>query len=117
TGQYVSSSLASVAPQSERAFATRLYLGPNLQGVVDKVTPGLELTQAYGLLTPICEPLFVALRWFHKLTHNWGFAIILLTLVVRALMFKLSEAQYRSMAKMKKFAPRIQEIKERYGED
>jgi YidC/Oxa1 family membrane protein insertase len=116
-GQYVGP-LVSVAPQAERSFATRLYLGPNLQGgAVNKIAPGLELTQDYGLLTPICEALFFVLSWLYKVTHNWGVAIILLTLVVRAAMYKLSEAQYRSMAKMKKFAPRIQEIKERYGED
>jgi YidC/Oxa1 family membrane protein insertase len=115
-GQYVGT-LSEVPPQSEKSFTTKLYLGPNLQGVVDKVAPGLELTQDYGSLKVICEPLFLALAWLHKATKNWGFAIILLTLVVRGLMYKLSEAQYRSMAKMKKFAPRIQEIKERYGED
>ncbi len=115
-GQYVGP-LAPVPALGERSFSTRLYLGPNLQGVVNKTAPGLELTQDYGLLTPICEPLFMALAWLFKLTQNWGAAIILLTLVVRALMYKLSEAQYRSMAKMKKFAPRIQEIKERFGDD
>jgi YidC/Oxa1 family membrane protein insertase len=114
--QYVGP-LATVAAGSEKAFATRLYIGPNLQQVVDKIAPGLELTQDYGILTPICEPLFWLLEKLHKLTRNWGVAIILLTLVVKLLMFKLSEAQYRSMAKMKKFGPRIQEIKERYGED
>jgi YidC/Oxa1 family membrane protein insertase len=115
-GQYVGS-LATVPAQAEKAFTTRLYIGPNLQGTVDKVAPGLKLTQDYGILTPIAEPLFWLLSWLHKLTHNWGVAIILLTLAVKGVMYKLSEAQYRSMAKMKKFGPRIQEIKERYSED
>ena len=113
--QYVGP-LTEVPSQGEKSFPLRLYVGPNLQDAVGKVAPGFELTQDYGMLTPIAEPLFVALNWLHKLTHNWGVAIILLTLVVRALMYKLSEAQYRSMAKMKKFSPRIQEIKERYGD-
>ncbi len=114
--QYVGA-LTDVAPQSEKSFTTKLYLGPNLQGVVDRAAPGLELTRDYGSLKVICEPLFLGLAWLHKATRNWGLAIVLLTLIVRGAMFKLSEAQYRSMAKMKKFAPRIQEIKERYGED
>ncbi|HZP14066.1 MAG TPA: membrane protein insertase YidC [Nevskiaceae bacterium] len=120
TGNYMAQyvgTLTDVPPQSEKSFTTKVYLGPNLQGVVDKAAPGLELTRDYGSLKVICEPLFVALAWLHKATRNWGFAIILLTLIVRGAMYKLSEAQYRSMAKMKKFAPRIQEIKERYGED
>ena len=115
-GQYVGT-LTEVQPQSEKSFVTKLYLGPNLQGAVDKAAPGLELTRDYGSLKVICEPLFLVLAWLHDHLKNWGAAIVLLTLLVRGGMFKLSEAQYRSMAKMKKFSPRIQEIKERYGED
>ena len=90
---------------------------PDRRFGIGAVAPGLELAVDYGILTPIAEPLFWLLDKFHKLTHNWGFAIILLTLAVKGLMYKLSEAQYRSMAKMKKFAPRIAELKERYGDD
>ena len=131
TTQYVMTG-ASVAPGATVAFPTSLYLGPRLQDSVavmgndgkliehatlDAVAPGLDHTVDYGILTPICEPLFWLLAKFHSLIGNWGVAIILLTLVVKALFYKLSEAQYRSMAKMKKFAPRIQDIKERYGSD
>ena len=134
-GQYVGAP-REIAPGAEQDFTTRLYLGPKLQtgfapvpdsrGVFQKfftldglehVTPGLELTVDYGWLTALAEPLFWALDWFHKLTGNWGVAIILLTFAVKLAMFKLSEAQYRGMAKMKKYAPRIQELKERYGDD
>lgn len=129
--QYVATGV-SVAPGATKSFATSLYAGPRLQDSVvmmgndgklvehaglNDVTPGLEYTVDYGILTPICEPLFWLLAKFHTMTGNWGVAIILLTLVVKALFYKLSEAQYRSMAKMKKFAPRIQDIKERYGDD
>jgi YidC/Oxa1 family membrane protein insertase len=106
-----------VPAAGEHEFAARLYIGPKLQQSVGKVAPGLELTIDYGILTPIAEPLFWLLDWFHKLTRNWGAAIILLTLAVKLAMYKLSESQYRSMAKMKKYAPRIQEIKERFGDD
>jgi YidC/Oxa1 family membrane protein insertase len=123
---------ASLAPGATQTFSTGLYAGPRLQDSVvtmgqdgkliehaslDSVAAGLDYTVDYGILTPICEPLFWLLAKFHSLTANWGVAIILLTLVVKALFYKLSEAQYRSMAKMKKFAPRIQDIKERYGDD
>ena len=132
-GQYVGSA-AVVAPQAQHEFSTQLYLGPELQDGVaapkagdgfaffklhglNQVAPGLEYAIDYGVLTPIAEPLFWLLKKFHVLTGNWGFSIILLTLAVKGLLFKLSEAQYRSMAKMKKFAPRIAELKERYGDD
>jgi YidC/Oxa1 family membrane protein insertase len=108
---------ATLAPGTEHVFTTGLYIGPKLQNSIAKVAPGLELTVDYGILTPIAEPLFWLLDQFHKLTKNWGFSIILLTIVVKGAMFKLSEAQYRSMAKMKRFAPKIQDIKERYGDD
>ena len=122
----------SVAPGATQTFDTGLYAGPRLQdGVIamgddgklvahadlDALRPGLEYTVDYGILTPLCKPLFWLMAKFHSLTHNWGVSIILLTLLVKGLFYKLSEAQYRSMAKMKKFAPRIQDIKERYGDD
>lgn len=109
----------TVPPSGERDYASRLYIGPKLQQKqkLAAIAPGLDLTVDYGLLTPIAKPLFWLLDEFHKLTHNWGFAIILLTLIVKGALYPLSEAQYRSMAKMKKYAPRIQEIKERYGDD
>ena len=122
----------SLAPGATQVFPSAIYAGPRLQDSVvapgedgkivehaslDAVAPGLDYTVDYGILTPICEPLFWLLAWFHSFTGNWGVAIILLTLTVKAVFYKLSEAQYRSMAKMKKFAPRIQDLKERYGDD
>ena len=115
-GQYVGSA-SKVAPQQQHSFDTRLYIGPQLQHGVDDIAPGFGLTLDYGILTPLATPLFWVLEKFHKLTGNWGYAIILLTLAVKLLMIKLSEAQYRSMAKMKKFGPRITDIKERYADD
>ncbi|WP_420467275.1 membrane protein insertase YidC [Panacagrimonas sp.] len=131
TAQYVATGVSVEAGSGQR-FVSDLYVGPRLQDGVkwvdadgqiqegaslDAIAPGLDYTIDYGILTPICEPLFWLLEKFHSFTGNWGVAIILLTLVVKALFYKLSEAQYRSMAKMKKFAPRIQDIKERYDGD
>ena len=107
----------NVAPGAQHAFETQLYLGPKLQDSIGDLAPGLELTLDYGILTALAKPLFWILSKFHALTGNWGWAIVLLTLVVKAAMYKLSEAQYRSMAKMKKFGPRIQDMKERFGDD
>jgi YidC/Oxa1 family membrane protein insertase len=115
-GQYVGAP-REVAAGAEQEFTSRLYIGPKLQRELGDIAPGLELTIDYGILTPLAEPLFWLLDWLHKLTKNWGVAIILLTFVVKLAMYKLSEAQYRGMAKMKKYAPRIQELKERYGDD
>ena len=114
--QYIGAT-QEVPAQGQHDFAAQLYIGPKLQQKLGDVAPGLELTIDYGLLTPIAEPLFWLLDWFHKLTRNWGVAIVLLTIAVKGALYKLSEAQYRSMAKMKKYAPRIQELKERYGDD
>lgn len=115
-GQYLGAA-HEVPPQGAHEFAAQLYVGPKLQQKLGDIAPGLELTIDYGILTAVAEPLFWLLDWFHKLTRNWGAAIILLTLSVKLALYKLSEAQYRSMAKMKKYAPRIQEIKERHGDD
>ncbi len=116
TAQYVGP-LSTVAVGATESFVTPLFMGPKLQDRIGSYAPGLELTVDYGILTAISEPLFWLLDKFHKLTGNWGWSIILLTLVVKGAMYKLSEAQYRSMAKMKKFAPKIQDLKERHGDD
>jgi YidC/Oxa1 family membrane protein insertase len=107
----------SVAPGETKTDTARLYVGPKLQSTLDQVAPGLSLTADYGIFTVISEPLHWILAQLHKLTGNWGFAIILLVLLIKAAFFKLSEAQYRSMARMRKMQPRIESLKERYGDD
>lgn len=109
--------LQPVEPGATGTFATEFYVGPKLQGELDAVAPGFELTEDYGILAPLAKPLFWLMKKMHQFTDNWGVAIILLTLLVKGAMYKLSEAQYRSMARMKKFTPRIQEIRERHAGD
>lgn len=109
--------VTTIAPQAEQVFTTRLYVGPKLQDSISSAAKGLELTVDYGILTAISEPLFWLLEKLHQYTGNWGVAIILLTLIVKGSFYKLSEKQYRSTAKMRKFAPRIAELKERYAGD
>ncbi|MBR0347658.1 MAG: membrane protein insertase YidC, partial [Rudaea sp.] len=111
------SSAQTVAPNATGTFATRLYMGPKLQSDLANVAPGLDLTADYGILTFIAQPMHWVLVQLHKLTGNWGVAIILLVLLIKLLLYKPSEAQYRSMAKMKQFQPRLEALKERYGDD
>lgn len=105
-------------PAGESASSdARLYIGPKLQSTLNDVAPGLGLTIDYGIFTFLSEPLHWVLAKLHSFTGNWGFAIILLVLLIKAVFYKLSEAQYRSMAKMRKLQPRIQALKDRYGDD
>ncbi|WP_348675383.1 membrane protein insertase YidC [uncultured Abyssibacter sp.] len=106
-----------VAAGGSETLTQRLYIGPKLQKRMQDVAPGLQLSVDYGLLTPLSEPLFWIMDKVHSVVLNWGLTIILVTLAIKLAFFKLSEAQYRSMAKMRKFAPRIQSIKDRYGDD
>jgi len=98
-------------------FSTQLYVGPKLQDHLAKVAPGLELTVDYGILTIISQPLFWLLKYIHKLVGNWGWAIVLLTFLIKLVFYKLSETSYRSMANMKRLQPRLMALKERYGDD
>ncbi|HEY0180731.1 MAG TPA: membrane protein insertase YidC [Dokdonella sp.] len=107
----------TVAPGESRTQSARLYVGPKLQSTLNQIAPGLALTVDYGIFTVIAEPLHWILAQLHKLTGNWGFAIVLLVLLIKAAFFKLSETQFRSMAKMRKLQPRIEALKERYGDD
>lgn len=109
--------LKAIEPGQIGTYTTQFYVGPKLQGLLEDVAPGFELTEDYGILAPIAKPLFWLMKKLHQYTGNWGVAIILLTLLVKGSMYKLSEAQYRSMARMKKFTPRIQEIRERFAGD
>jgi len=107
----------TIAPNETKAFAARLYIGPKLQSTVDEIAPGLALTVDYGILTFIASPLHWILVELHLFVRNWGLAIIFLVLLIKLAMFKLSEAQFRSMAKMKRLQPRLEALKERYGDD
>ena len=107
----------AVAPGEMKIAHARLYIGPKLQSTLDQIAPGLALTVDYGMFTVIAEPLHWLLAQLHKLTGNWGFAIILLVLLIKAAFFKLSETQFRSGAKMRKLQPRIAALNERHAGD
>ncbi|TCV92867.1 protein translocase subunit yidC [Luteibacter rhizovicinus] len=105
------------APGQSVDSVARLYIGPKLQGTLDAIAPGLELTSNYGWLTIIAQPLHWLLSQLHAISGNWGVAIILLVLLIKAALYKLTDAQFRSGARMRKLQPRVQALKERYGDD
>lgn len=107
----------TIAPGASAEFSSRLFVGPKLQDVLPKVAPKLELTVDYGWLTVVAQPLFWLLKWFHTVVGNWGVAIILLTVLIKLVFFKLSETSYRSMANMRKMGPRMKALRDRYGDD
>ena len=106
-----------IQPKSERLFVSRLFVGPKNQNELESISENLVLTVDYGSLTFIAAPLFWILKKLFLVLGNWGWAIVFLTILIKLLFFKLSETSYRSMAKMKKLTPRMQSLKERYGED
>jgi YidC/Oxa1 family membrane protein insertase len=100
---------------------TQVYLGPKEQSRLKLLErEGVEdiaLTVDYGFLTFIADPLFTVLSWIHDVVGNWGWAIILLTILIKLMFYPLSAASYRSMGKMKKLQPRMATLKERYKDD
>ncbi len=115
--------LGSVSPQIEvpakqqAQFKSTLYIGPKIQDELAKLATGLELTVDYGYLTVIAQPIFWLLKWFHQWLGNWGWAIIMVTVLIKLVFYKLSETSFRSMANMRKLHPKLQSLKERYGDD
>ncbi len=107
----------SVESGQSEVFTTRFFVGPKLQSVLEELAPGLDLTVDYGILTVIAKPVFWVLEAIHSVVGNWGWAILGVTLVIKLIFFPLSSASYRSMANMRKFTPKIQQLKERYGDD
>ncbi len=109
---------ATVAANSTAVFKSQLFVGPKIQPMMEAVAPGLELTVDYSWLTIIGKPIYALLNWIHdNVVNNWGFAIMGVTLCIKALFFPLSAASYKSMANMRKLQPRLAQLKESYGDD
>ena len=106
-----------VDASSSQSINNTLYVGPKIQQELEKIAPGLELTVDYGVLTIIAKPIFWLLNKIHNFVGNWGWAIILLTMLIKLIFYKLSEASYKSMANMRKVQPRLAALKERFGDD
>jgi len=107
--------LVSAGNQSH--ISADFYAGPKNIDRLEEIAEHLDLTSDFGILWWIAKPLFHFLSWIHSFIGNWGWSIIILTIMIKAVFFQLSAASYRSMAKMRKVAPKMQAIKERFGDD
>jgi YidC/Oxa1 family membrane protein insertase len=119
-GRYTLSAIGpvrAIAPGETAEFTSRLFIGPKLQEQLKATAPGLELTVDYGTLTLLAQPLFWVLEKIHDFVGNWGVAIIICTLLIKLLFYKLSETSGRSMAGMRKLQPRMKALQERYKDD
>ena len=110
-------SVLTVGRGEEKSIKAQLYAGPEITEDLGKLAPGLELAVDYGILWPICQPIFWLLKKAFQLTSNWGLAIILTTIIIKALFYKLSASSYRSMGNMRKLQPKLEALKQRFGDD
>ncbi|MEO0424986.1 MAG: membrane protein insertase YidC [Pseudomonadota bacterium] len=117
TQNAIAAQLYDVAPGETVTFTQRLYVGPKLQEQLREVSPRLPLAVDYGFFKIFAQPLYWVLDKIHSLIGNWGWSIILLTILIKALFYKLSEQAGFSMAKMRKVAPRMKQLQERYKDD
>ena len=106
-----------VAVGETKTIEASLYIGPKIIERLEQIAPKLDLTVDFGWLFFIAYPLFLLLDFLHGILGNWGLAIIGVTIVVKALFFKLSAASYRSMANMRRVAPKLKSLKDQYGDD
>lgn len=109
--------LQTLNPGSRGEWNTRFFAGPKDQNRLEEIAPNLNLTVDYGFLWWLAVPLFKILDWIHDVVNNWGVAIILLTVMVKLLLYPLSAASYRSMANMRRVAPQMKRLQERYADD
>ena len=107
----------TLSDEQSHTFSTGFVAGPKLQDELEAIAPGLELSVDYGWLTVLAKPIFWLLKQIQSVVINWGWSIILLTVLIKLAFFKLSETSYKSMANMRKMTPRIQALKDRYGDD
>jgi YidC/Oxa1 family membrane protein insertase len=106
-----------IEPGASKSFKFRLYSGPKEETTLSQAGHNLTAAIDYGWFTVIAKPLLVVLRWFYSFTHNYGVAIILLTVIIKLIFWPLTQKSYTSMQKMKKIQPKIQQIREKYKDD
>lgn len=106
-----------IAPNHSKIISAQLFAGPEEERMLAAIAPGLELVKDYGWVTIIAKPLFWLLEKLHSYLGNWGWAIVALTFLIKAVFFPLSAASYRSMARMKEVTPRLQKIREQLKDD
>lgn len=106
-----------IAPGAQKQIGAKMYVGPEIIDQLKKTAPNLDLTVDYGILWFIAIALFWLLKQVHHIVGNWGWAIVIVTLLIKLAFYHLSAKSYRSMAGMRKLQPRLQMLKERYGDD
>jgi YidC/Oxa1 family membrane protein insertase len=109
--------LAPLAAGASHIEKTRLFIGPQEETLLEKIAPGFDLIKDYGYLTVIAKPIFWLLEQIHSYVANWGWAIVILTLLIKLLFFPLSAASYKSMARMKEVQPRLMTLREQLKSD
>lgn len=107
----------TVAVGENSHLSIGLYVGPKEQHRLEAIEPNLRLTVDYGVLDILAKPVFWLLEKIHSYVGNWGVAIIIITLLIKLVFYKLSETSYKSMANMRRMAPKLKSLKERFGDD
>ena len=107
----------TIAPGSTHTFARTFFIGPKLQDQLEAIEPKLKLTVDYGFLTILSQPMFWLLSWVYGFVGNWGWAIIIVTFLIKLAFYKLTETSGRSMAKMRALQPRMKALQDRYKDD
>ncbi|KZN35942.1 membrane protein insertase YidC [Pseudoalteromonas luteoviolacea S2607] len=107
----------NIQANSEAKLSATYYMGPKDTNALEALHEDLDLTVDYGWLWFISQPLLVLLKLLYGVLGNWGLAIIGITILVKTLLYPLTKAQYTSMAKMRALQPKMQQLKERYGDD
>ncbi|MEM0515714.1 membrane protein insertase YidC [Pseudoalteromonas sp. YIC-827] len=113
----IKSEPVNIAAASSATFTSTYYMGPKDTDALEALHPNLDLTVDYGWLWFISQPLLSLLKFLHSFLGNWGLAIIAITVLMKTALYPLTKAQYTSMAKMRALQPKIQALKERYGDD
>ena len=106
-----------LAPNQQQVVGSRLYLGPEITSTLKAIAPGLDLTVDYGWLWFISGLLFSVMKTIYSVVGNWGWSIVLVTVLIKLVFFKLSATSYKSMAGMRKLQPKLAALRERYGDD
>jgi YidC/Oxa1 family membrane protein insertase len=107
----------TVAPGATVTTGATLYTGPAIADLLEKAAPGLKLTIDYGWFWFISDIIFWMMQKIYEFVGNWGWSIVLVTLIIKLLFYKLSDKSYRSMSKLKKLQPRMEALRERFGND
>ncbi|HDO7812462.1 TPA: membrane protein insertase YidC [Legionella pneumophila] len=107
----------TVKPKEDKIVGSKLYIGPEITSVLKGISPSLDLTVDYGILWFLSSLLFSLMKAIYTVVGNWGWSIVLVTVLIKLAFYRLSATSYKSMASMRKLQPKLQALRERYGDD